>query len=71
MVKAVLNDTKEVMAASAYCAGEYGLKDIYIGVPCRIGRKGIEGIVEIELSEAEKAALRSSAKAIKGAIELL
>jgi malate dehydrogenase len=71
MVKAILNDTKELMTASAYLDGEYGLKDIYIGVPCRIGKAGIEGIVELDLSEEEARALRKSAQAIKSSIELL
>ena len=65
MVSAILNDTKTVMTASAHLSGEYGLKDIFIGVPCRIGHSGIEEIVELELSNAELAALTNSAQAIK------
>jgi malate dehydrogenase len=71
MVNAILNDTKEVMTASAYLNGEYGLRDIYIGVPCRIGKGGIEKIEEFELSDIEKNALRSSAQAIKSSIQIL
>ena len=71
MINAVLKDSKEVLAASAHLNGEYGLKDICIGVPCKIGKAGIEKIVELDLSEEEKAQLRKSAQAIKSSIELL
>ncbi len=71
MIRAIINDTKEVMTASAYLSGEYGFKDIYIGVPCRIGAHGIEEIVELDLSEEERSAFRASAQAIKSSIEFL
>lgn len=71
MVNAILNDTKAVMTASAHLSGEYGLKDIFIGVPCRIGRAGIEKIVELDLSNDERAALANSAQAIKNTNVLL
>jgi malate dehydrogenase len=71
MISAILNDTKAVMTASAHLSGEYGLKDIFIGVPCRIGRAGIEKIVELELSSDEKCALTGSAQAIKNTNVLL
>lgn len=71
MVNAILNDTKTVMAASAYLGGEYGLKDIFIGVPCRIGGSGVEEIVELELSSDEKCALINSSRAIENTNVLL
>lgn len=71
MINAILNDTKEILAASAYLDGEWGLKDIYIGVPCKIGKNGIEEIVELELAEDEKKAFLKSAQAIKNSIQLL
>ena len=71
IVKAILNDTKETMVVSAYLKGEYGLKDIYIGVPCKVGKSGVEKIVEIDLSGEERAAFLKSAEAIKSSIELL
>lgn len=71
MVKAVLNDTKEVLVASALLSGEYGVNDIYMGVPCRIGRGGIEGIVDLELSKEEEAEFLNSAGTIKSSIALL
>ena len=71
MVDAIFSDNKKVMVASAILNGEYGLRDIAIGVPCRIGRSGIEKITELELSESEKTAFDKSAKSIKGSIEFL
>ncbi|MCX5668348.1 MAG: malate dehydrogenase [Candidatus Omnitrophica bacterium] len=65
MVDIILNDKKETVTASAYLEGEYSLKDLCIGVPCRIGRAGIEKIVELELSQDEKAAFLKSAEAIR------
>ncbi|MFC1804660.1 malate dehydrogenase [Candidatus Omnitrophota bacterium] len=64
LVRAVVKDEKRVLAVSAYLDGEYGLKGLCIGVPCRLGRTGIEGIVELKLNPEEKAALQASAKAI-------
>lgn len=65
MLNAVLKDTKETLAASAYLEGEYGLKGLYIGVPCKIGKSGIEKIVELDLSKEEKASFLRSAEAIR------
>lgn len=65
MVEAIINDTKEEICVSAYLNGEYGIEDVFIGVPARIGRKGIEEIVELELDKEEKAALSNSAQIIK------
>jgi malate dehydrogenase len=71
MITAIVNDTKEVMPVSAYLEGEYGLKDIYIGVPCRIGKNGIEEVIHLEISKEEKEAFLKSAQAIKGTLELI
>lgn len=71
MIGAILKDTKEVLVASAYLEGEYGLKDITIGVPCRMGRGGIEKIVELRMSGEEEAAFRKSAEAIRSSITIL
>ena len=72
MIEAVMKDSKEVMPASAILEGEYGgLSDLSIGVPARIGRRGIEEIVEIKLTAEEKEALSKSAETIKAAIKLL
>jgi len=71
MIEAILKDSKATLTASAYLEGEYGLKDLTLGVPCRIGRGGIEEIIELELSKEEDIALRASAKAIKSSIDTL
>lgn len=65
MVKAIALDSKKMFPCSALLDGEYGLKDICIGVPCVIGKNGIEQILEIELSDAEREKMISSADAVK------
>ena len=71
MVQAIACDTKKMFPCSALLEGEYGLKDISIGVPCIIGKNGIEKIVEIELNDAEKAKLAESADGVRAVNELL
>lgn len=71
MIDTILNDSKKILVVSAYLEGEYGLSDICIGVPCKIGRSGIEKIVEIDLSKEEKSAFLKSAQAIKSSIKAL
>jgi malate dehydrogenase len=65
LVKAIALDSKKMFPCSALLKGEYGLNDISIGVPCILGKNGIEKIVELELTEAEKAKLHESAEAVK------
>jgi len=69
MARAYLNDEKRLLPAAAHCAGEYGYKDLYIGVPVIIGKGGVEKIVTIELSPEEKANLEKSAAAVKELVE--
>lgn len=71
MIDIVLNDKKELVTASVCLDGEYGLRDISIGVPCRLGRKGITEIVTLTLDAKEKAEFLKSAEAIKDSIKLL
>lgn len=71
MLESVLNDRKKLLSASAYLDGEYGLKDVYCGVPVKLGKRGIEEIVELKLSEEELSALHKSAAEVKKGIELL
>jgi malate dehydrogenase len=68
MVEAILKDKKRVLPCSAYLEGEYGLRDIYFGVPVKLGEGGIEGIIEVELTEEERAAVKRSAEAVKKSI---
>ncbi|MDP2921055.1 MAG: malate dehydrogenase [Candidatus Omnitrophota bacterium] len=61
MLKSIIKDEKKVMCASAYLNGEYGEKDVYIGVPVILGSQGIDKVIETELSEQEKKAFKESA----------
>jgi malate dehydrogenase len=69
MAEAFLKDQKRVIACAAFLEGEYGYKDLYMGVPIVIGAGGVERVVEIELSADEKAMLETSAKAVRELIE--
>ena len=71
MVDAVLKDKKKILPCAAYLQGEYGQKDVYLGVPVKLGRRGIEEIVEIELRDEEKAALAKSADAVRELFRIL
>lgn len=64
VVDAIINDHKRMIPCSAYLEGEYGFNDIFIGVPCLIGRNGIEGILEIELNDKEKELFAASEAAV-------
>jgi malate dehydrogenase len=66
MVNAVVDDTKEVLPVSAWCTGQYGIDGVYVGVPARLGRNGVEEIVELDLNEDELAAVREAAEGIRG-----
>jgi malate dehydrogenase len=65
LVRAIAQDSKKMFPCSALLEGEYGLNDLSIGVPCVLGKNGIESIAEIELTEAEKTKLSESAEAVK------
>lgn len=71
MIESIIADKKKVIPTSAYLSGQYGLDDICIGVPARLGREGIEEIVELELNEMEKEALYTSARAVRDSIKKL
>jgi len=71
MIEAILNDSGVTLVVSAYLKGEYGLEDIFIGVPCKIGKNGIEKIIDLDLAQDEKAAFKKSAEAIKESVNSL
>jgi malate dehydrogenase len=71
MVEAVLKDKKRLIPVSAYLTGQYGLSDIYFGVPVILGAGGIEKIIELPLNEEEMALLKKSADAVRSTIETL
>jgi len=65
MVEAIALDKKRILPCSAWLQGEYGLTDVFCGVPCKVGRKGLEGIVKITLTDEERRALTASADAVR------
>jgi len=65
MVRAVATDTRQVLPVSAWVDGAYGIESVYVGVPARLGRGGVEEIVELDLAEGEVAALRAAADAVR------
>jgi malate dehydrogenase len=65
MVEAIVNDQKRILPCSAWLTGEYGMKDLFLGVPVKLGRKGIEKVLEVTLTSDERAALEKSAAAVK------
>lgn len=71
MVHAIANDTKKMFPCSAMLNGEYGMSDICLGVPCVLGKNGIEQIVEIDLTDSEKTNMKESAEAVKSVNNLL
>lgn len=71
MVEAILRDSKRVLSASAYLTGQYGIEDVHIGVPVKLGSAGIEKIYEIALSSEELKGLKRSAEAVRETFENL
>ena len=65
VVESIINDEKKVFASCVHLDGQYGQKDIYIGAPAVIGRNGVEKVLEISLTEEEKAAFAKSAEAVR------
>jgi malate dehydrogenase len=71
MVDAILNDRKKILPCSAFLEGEYGINGLYVGVPVKLGAKGIEQIIEITLTLEERAALQKSAAAVKELTDII
>ncbi|CAN2041261.1 Malate dehydrogenase [Candidatus Magnetomoraceae bacterium gMMP-15] len=69
MAEAILKDSKKILPCAACLSGEYGYNDLFIGVPVKLGAKGIEEIIEIKLSDEEAAALKKSAGAVQGLVD--
>jgi len=65
MVEAIVRDKHRVLPCSAWLQGEYGLKDVCLGVPVKLGAKGLEQVIEVELTDAERAALKKSAESVR------
>ena len=71
MVEAILKDKRKILPCAAFLKGEYGYDDLFVGVPVKLGRNGLEQIIEITLTEDETAALRKSADAVKELVDKL
>ena len=65
MVEAIVHDQKRILPCAAWLQGEYGLSGLFLGVPCKLGRKGLEQVLEVELTAAERVALGKSAEAVR------
>jgi malate dehydrogenase len=71
MVESILKDKKKVLPCAALLEGEYGINGLYVGVPCKLGARGIEQIYELKLTPAEKAELDKSAAAVQELVDIL
>ncbi len=71
MAEAIIKDKKKILPCAAYLTGEYGIHDLFIGVPVKLGKEGIEEIIQIKLTPEEDAALKKSAEAVKGLVEAM
>jgi malate dehydrogenase len=71
MVDAIFNDRKKILPCAAYLEGEYGINGLFVGVPVKLGAKGIEQVIEIKLTAEEKAALDKSAASVKELVQIV
>lgn len=71
MVESILKDKKKVLPCAVYLQGEYGIQDLFVGVPVKLGSKGLEKVYEVKLDSAETAALKKSADAVKELVDVL
>jgi malate dehydrogenase len=71
MVEAILKDKKKILPCAAYLNGQYGIKGLYVGVPVKLGRKGVEQVIEIKLTSEEQAAFAKSAAAVRELVDTL
>ncbi|MBI3483802.1 MAG: malate dehydrogenase, partial [Acidobacteria bacterium] len=71
MVESILKDKKKVLPCAAYLEGEYGINGLFVGVPCKLGARGVEQIIEIKLSTEENEALQKSAASVRELVNVL
>src|SRR2546421_1213286 len=71
MAEAILKDKKKILPCAAYLQGEYGIKGLFVGVPCKLGARGLEQIIEIKLTDEEQAALKNSAEAVQELVKVI
>ncbi|HEY4217583.1 MAG TPA: malate dehydrogenase [Gemmatimonadaceae bacterium] len=65
MAEAIVNDQRRILPCAAWLQGEYGMKDLFLGVPCKLGTGGLQKVIEVELTADERAALEKSAEAVR------
>ena len=71
MAESILKDKKKILPCAVFLEGEYGVNNLFVGVPCKLGKNGVEQIIEISLTNEERAALQSSAAAVQELIDVL
>ena len=71
MVEAILKDKKKILPCAAYLQGEYGINGLFVGVPCKLGTRGLEQIIQIKLTNEEQAALKKSADAVQELVKVI
>ena len=71
MVEAIVQDQRRILPCAAWLEGEYGMSGLYLGVPCKLGRGGLQRVLEVELTDAERAALEQSAQAVRDPMAVL
>ena len=71
MCEAILKDKKKILPCSVFLQGEYGITDLFVGVPVKLGSRGVEQIIEIKLTAEEDAALKKSAASVKELVDVI
>jgi malate dehydrogenase len=71
MAEAIIKDKKKILPCAVYLTGEYGIKNLFIGVPVKLGKAGVEEIIQIKLTPEEDAVLKKSAEAVEGLVEAM
>ncbi|MGH9527009.1 MAG: malate dehydrogenase, partial [Terriglobales bacterium] len=68
MVEAIIKDKKKIFPCAAYLEGEYGIEGVFVGVPCKLGARGIEDVIQVRLTANEQAELKRSAEAVRSLV---
>ena len=71
MAEAIVKNKRRILPCAAWLQGEYGMNDLYLGVPCLLGENGLERILEVDLSADERSALETSAEHVRSTVEAL
>jgi malate dehydrogenase len=71
MAEAIVKDKRRILPCAAWLQGEYGMSDLYLGVPCLLGENGLERVIEVELDDDERAALETSAEHVRETVAAL